>query len=149
MTSIANRTDKPASARDSIIDLTDPGRLLARLLGEAWPSHGNAGDHFIPGAEVTETDEMFTVDIELPGVAKKDIGIDVTGRRVSVHGERVEKTRDGTLRHTTRSTGRFDYEVTLPSAVEGEKSTAVLADGVLSIKMPKARSERPTHVSIT
>jgi HSP20 family protein len=148
-TSVVKHADKPPVSRESIIDLTDSGRLLARLLGEAWPTHWRLGDHFIPGAEVAEEDDTFTVDIELPGVAKKDITIDVAGRRVAVHGERTEKGRTGTLRHSTRSTGRFDYEVTLPSAVDGQKATAELSDGVLTIRMPKAQSERPTHVAIS
>lgn len=149
MTSVANRNEAPTTERESIIDLTDPAHLLSRFLRDAWPTRGRMGEHFIPGAEVGETDDSYTLDIELPGVEKKDITIDVTGRRVSVHGERVEKQREGTLRHTTRSTGRFDYEVTLPSAVEAEKASAELANGVLSIRMPKSRTERPTHVAIT
>ena len=135
--------------RESIIDLTDPTHLLGRFFGDTWPGHLRMTDRAMPGAEIEETDDTFNLDIELPGVAKKDISIDVTGRRVSVHGERAEKQRDGVLRHTTRTTGRFAYELTLPAAVDSDHTTAELSQGVLSIRLPKARSERAAHITVT
>lgn len=147
---VTPRTDHPVPTRDTFIDLTDPTRLMNRLLGENW-AHNlfGFGDHNLPGADIEETDDSYTIEIELPGVTKQDVSIDVTGRRVAVHGERTERKRDGVLRHSTRSTGRFDYELTLPSAVETGEVSASLADGVLTMHLPKAKTERAKHITIS
>ena len=52
------------------------------------------------------------------------------------------------LRHTTRVTGSFSYEAVLPAPVDEKKVTAVLADGVLTITMPKATEAKTTHITV-
>ena len=106
-------------------------------------------DEFSPGGELEETDDSFILELDLPGVAKDEITIDVTGRRVSVHGDRTEKERTGVLRHSTRTTGSFAYEFTLPTPVDDSAVTAALNDGVLTVRMPKASGAKTTRVSIT
>ena len=80
--------------------------------------------------------------------ALKNISIDMSDRRLTVHGERVVKEREGVLRHTTRVTGSFSYEAVLPAPVDEKKVTAVLADGVLTITMPKATEAKTTHITV-
>jgi HSP20 family protein len=105
------------------------------------------GDH-APGGQLEETDEAFILELDLPGVAKDDITIDVTGPRVSVHGSRSEKKTDATLRHSTRTTGSFSYELRLPTPVDDGAVTASLDSGVLTVTMPKASGAKTTRVTI-
>ena len=56
------------------------------------------------GEDLHEADEAFTVELDLPGVNKGDITIDISGRRVMVHGSRTAKERQG----TPRSDGPLD-----------------------------------------
>ena len=107
-----------------------------------------AGVDFAPGGELHETDEALTVELDLPGVDKKDITIDMSDRRLSVRGERVVKEKDGILRHSTRVTGTFSYEALLPCPVDEENVTATLSDGVLTITMPKATEAKTTHITV-
>jgi HSP20 family protein len=109
---------------------------------------GNAGEHE-PGGDLEETDEAFILELDLPGVAKDDIVVDVSGRRVAVRATRTDKKRDGTLRHSTRVTGSFAYELRLPTAVEDGAVTASLDGGVLTVRMPKAKDAKSTRVPIT
>lgn len=103
---------------------------------------------FIPLADVEETDDAFIVEVELPGVKKDDVDISVAGRRLEISGERKEKERVGILRRQTRSVGRFRYEIVLPSAVDESGITATLDDGVLTVRVPKASSERPRRIEV-
>jgi len=150
MTTVTTRKDGGVARREPYVDLTDFGSLVNRLFGEtSMHSLFRLGDSSIPGADLVETDDGFTVEIELPGLAKKDITIDVTGRRIAVHGERKEQERGGVLRHSTRTTGRFDYELMLPSAIDEDSVKAALVDGVLTVTLPKSKTERPKHVPVT
>lgn len=103
---------------------------------------------FTPLADVEETTDAYVVEIELPGVKRDDVEIEVAGRRVTVHGERKEKERVGILRRRERTVGRFHYEVTLPGDVEEDGVEANLDEGVLTVRLPKPESERPRRIAI-
>ena len=87
--------------------------------------------------------------MDLPGVAKDDVTIDVLGRRVAVRGTRKEKERSGVMRHSTRVTGSFAYEVILPADVDEQATTAKLSNGVLTIRLPKASGAKTNRVPIS
>jgi HSP20 family protein len=120
---------------------------LSQLL-EGWGDLLNLADTFVPRADVEETNDAYIVEIELPGVDKDDIDISMSGRRLTVVGERREKERTGVLRRRTRAVGRFRYEVVLPGAIDESGVTAKLEDGVLTVRVPKAASERPLRIEV-
>jgi HSP20 family protein len=129
-------------------DLAPWTTRMQDLIDQMW-SPAMAAD-FAPGGELRETDEAFTLELDLPGVDKKDITIDFSGRRLSVRGTKTtEKEDSGTLRHTTRTSGSFTYEAILPVPIDEQSVTASLADGVLLVTMPKATEAKPTHVEIS
>jgi HSP20 family protein len=105
-------------------------------------------DAFTPFADVEEADDTYLVEIELPGVDKKDVDIAIDGRRLTVTGERKERERTGILRRRTRSVGRFHYEVVLPGDIGEDGITASLDDGVLTVRVPKANVSRPRHIDV-
>jgi HSP20 family protein len=120
---------------------------LGQLFENMWPAAAHEG--LAPGAELEETDEGFTLEMDLPGVAKDDVTIDVLGRRVAVRGTRKEKERSGVMRHSTRVTGSFAYEVILPADVDEQATTAKLSNGVLTIRLPKASGAKTNRVPIS
>ena len=120
---------------------------LGQLFENMWQAAGHEG--LTPGAELEETDDGFALEMDLPGVAKDDITIDVVGRRVAVRGTRKEKERSGVMRHSTRVTGSFAYEVILPADVDEKATTAQLSEGVLTIKLPKASGAKTSRVPIS
>ena len=103
---------------------------------------------FAPLAEVEETKGAFVLEIDLAGVNKDDINIEVSGRRLTVTGERKERRREGTLHRRARTVGRFRYEMVLPIEVDDTKVEASLNDGVLSIRIPKGIAEKPKRVTV-
>jgi HSP20 family protein len=88
------------------------------------------------------------VEIELAGVKKDDVNIELAGRRLVVAGERKERERVGILRKRTRTVGRFHYEVVLPAELDEDGVTAELDEGVLTVRVPKAASERPRRIAV-
>ena len=139
-------TGRGDAERDPLPPLSQLGQQLARYLGggDAVPSLTG----FVPLADVEETDDAYLVEVELPGVKREDVSVEVAGRRVSVSGERKERQRVGILRKQTRSVGRFEYQVTLPGGVEEDDVRASMDEGVLTVHVPKAASERPRRIEV-
>ena len=104
---------------------------------------------FTPLADVEENDDAYVVEIELPGVKRDDITVEVSGRRLSVSGERKERERVGILRRRTRTVGRFHYEVVLPGDVEDDRVSAAMDEGVLTVTVPKPASQRPRRIPVS
>jgi HSP20 family protein len=142
-------TNKPGDiARRTFWDDVAPWNSRMRdLMQELWSGHPFSSD-FAPGGELHETDEAFTVELDLPGVDKGDITIDISGRRLMVHGSRTVKEREGVLRRSTRMTGTFSYEAVLPVSIYEQAVTAALKDGVLTITMPKSTTTKATHIEV-
>jgi HSP20 family protein len=123
---------------------------LSRLFEEQWPELPSllGSEGFTPLADLEETDDAYLLEVELPGVKKKDINIDVEGRRIVISGERPEQKRTGWLRRQNRSWGRFHYEVVLPEQVEEDGVEATLHDGVLQVRVPKSITGQRRHVEV-
>lgn len=126
---------------------------LARRFGQRpmrWPNLLSAFDgvDFTPLADIEETDDSWKVEVELPGVKKKDIEVESHGRTVVISGERKEKERTGVLRQRRRVTGSFRYEVTLGADFDADAIVANLNDGELVITVPKAEQDQPRKIKI-
>jgi HSP20 family protein len=148
------RDDRPA-VNDSGVTRWDPFDELNRLNGQLstyLDSFRRLPDlldgAFTPLADLEETNDAYVVELELPGVKRDDVDIEVAGRRLTVHGERKAKDRVGILRKRERTTGRFHYEVTLPGDVEEDGVEANLDEGVLTVRLPKPEHARPRRIEI-
>jgi len=143
------RRDRSHWGESPWTDLAPWATRMQDLMEQMW-SPAMAASDFAPGGELRETDETFVLELDLPGVEKKDITIEFSGRRLSVRGTKTtEKEGQGTLRHTTRASGSFTYEAILEHAVDEKAVTASLADGVLLVTMPKATEAKTTHIEIS
>ncbi|MBA2947569.1 Hsp20/alpha crystallin family protein [Streptomyces himalayensis] len=123
----------------SLLESTVGGTLTPVTEGMAWS----------PLADVSETDDAYLIEIDVPGVKREDIDIEMGERDVTVRGEFKEREGAGTLRRGTRRTGRFEYRTLLPGDVNTEEVNAALRDGVLTITVPKAETTKPRHIEIT
>lgn len=140
--------DRPDTGRWS--PFSDLERLNRELTGylDSWRQTDVLGGGFTPLADVEETEDAYLVEVELPGVKRADVDIEMAGRRVSVRGERKEKERVGILRRRERTVGRFSYEVTLPGDVDEDGVEADLVEGVLTVRLPKPERDRPRRIEI-
>ncbi|AVT37710.1 Hsp20/alpha crystallin family protein [Plantactinospora sp. BB1] len=119
--------------------------MLATVL-DGMPLAAGAG--WTPLADVTETDDAYLVEIDLPGVNRKDLTVEVAGDQLRVSGEIVEKEKVGWLRHRTRRVGQFSYQTLLPGGIDAEHISADLADGVLTVRVPKTETARPRRITV-
>ena len=71
-------------------DLAPWNSRMQDLVQDLW-SRSPFPSELAPGGDLHETDEAFTVVLDLPGVNQGDITIDISGRRVMVHGSGTAK----------------------------------------------------------
>jgi HSP20 family protein len=98
--------------------------------------------------DLEETDDAFVAELDLPGVKKAEVDVELVGSEVRVRGEIKEREHEGMLRRQTRGVGQFDYRFTLPGDVDPEKVEATPADGVLTVRAPKAETTKPRRVDV-
>jgi HSP20 family protein len=93
---------------------------------------------WVPAIEVFERKEKFVVRVELPGLKKEEVKIEVTHDELTIEGERkVEKEeKEEGLYRTERTYGRFFRRIEVPEHVKAEDAVATFKDGVLEIEMP-------------
>lgn len=103
-----------------------------------------------PRMDLIETDDAYELQMDLPGLTKDDVSIDVENHRLVVHGQRKEATRkeEANVLRMERTVGRFYRSLTLPDAALPEKAEATFRDGVLSIRVPKTKARKPKKISI-
>lgn len=144
------RREQTNAAWDPFREFHDLYERMGQLWQSAVPGAGGlVGGAWAPLADLEETDDAYLVQVDLPGVKKDDITIELNAGELSVHGELKEKERTGVLRSRTRRTGRFDYRVMLPQDTDDQHITAELADGLLTVKVPKAEKAKPRRIEIT
>lgn len=117
---------------------------MGRLLGGGFPPAGELAESgmWSPLADIEESDDGYTVDLELPGVGKDQIMIEAMESQLIVRGEVEEKERKGVLRQQSRRYGRFAYRWSLPADADTDNITAELADGVLGVRIPKTENAK-------
>jgi HSP20 family protein len=134
----------------------DPMHVLRDLMRwdpfrEMHPVSSSAAMNDLTAAfEIKETKEGYAFKADVPGVKENDLMINLTGNRLTVSGRReAEKQQENeTYFSYERSYGSFTRTFTLPEGIEGDKITANLKDGVLSIMVPKKPEAQPKKVSI-
>lgn len=117
----------------------------------SWANRWNAGlldGVEAPLSDLEETDDAFIVDVDVPGVAKGDVDIQLEGRRLIVTAERKERERVGMLRRRTRRVGTYRFEMVIPADIDDQHVDASLRDGVLTIRLPKADHARRRRISV-
>jgi HSP20 family protein len=107
------------------------------------------GRYYIPYADIFETDEALAVVMEMPGVEKKDLDVGLENDVLRVDG-RIDfsKYKDMDPVYAEYNVGHYARSFALGGAVDQEKISASLEDGVLTLTLPKAKHAQPRKIGI-
>ncbi|PWI17953.1 heat-shock protein Hsp20 [Streptomyces sp. Act143] len=135
-------------------ELQELRNRMDQLMHATFPFPGvdfpeSAIEAWAPLADVEDTEDAYLVELELPGVDKDQITVEVTDGELDVRGEIKEKARTGVVRRHTRRIGQFDYRTSLPPNADTEHVSADLTNGVLTVRVPKTEQARPHRIEIT
>jgi HSP20 family protein len=142
------------SARDPFALLREMTSELDRVFDEPfWPSFRGPlfrsiaapeATAWTPKVDVFEKDGRLVTRVDLPGVKKEDVSVEVTDGHLALSGERKRETEEkkGDVYRTEREYGSFYRAVPLPEGVKLDDVKASFADGVLEVSVPlPARAE--------
>lgn len=122
-------------------------RLSSGLTGMV---SGEPASGVFPLMNVTEDKDNYYVRAELPGIKAEDLNITATGDSLTVDGERKmpEENSGATYHRRERDYGRFSRILTLPGTIDAEGIHAKMADGVLTVVLPKAEAAKPKQIAV-
>jgi HSP20 family protein len=137
---------------NSLQDLVAIQEKMNRLFEETihrteFPDEGVETALWSPAADVYETPEEISLQVELPGVRLSDVRLEALGGKLRVSGHR-RANPDVQPKHFVRMEriyGNFSREFVIPASIDPAKIKATLRAGVLRIVA--AKSERAEHVS--
>jgi HSP20 family protein len=106
---------------------------------------------FSPATEVVETEKYYGISMDVPGLSKEDIDIEVKENYLSVTGERKTVTRSekDQVHRTEKKYGKFSRMFSLPQNVNFEGIEASFENGVLEIILPKEEKTQSKKISIS
>jgi HSP20 family protein len=102
---------------------------------------------FTPAVNIKEEQSAYYIELDLPGMKKKDINIKVEDNALIVSGERKMKKEEDYYKIES-SYGTFKRVFTIPEDVDVENIKASATDGVLEIVLPKVEVKKPEAKSI-
>ena len=95
-------------------------------------------ERWFPDIEVFERDNRLVTKVDLPGLKKEDVKVEVTDGHLAISGERrseVEEKKDRFYR-SERQYGSFYRAVPLPEGVKLDDVQATFSEGVLEVSVP-------------
>ena len=149
-------------ARTRDMMLMEPGALMRRMFRDfnqwseprAWPfptlRMGLPDFPWTPEVEMTERDRQLMIKVDLPGLKKEEVNVNVTDEGLVIEGERTreaESKKDEWFT-TERTYGRFYRLVPLPEGVNHKEVKATFKNGVLEIAVPVPAAATTTPYTV-
>ena len=144
--------------RDPFAEMEMMRQRANRMLGDGFSrapkdrksNVSKEGNIFVPGMEIKYTDSAYIVSIDLPGMDKSEINIEVKGKYLMISGERKteEKEHKGGVYRQELSYGNFFRSILLPEDAIAKEISSEYNNGVLKIKIPKKASQSLKEPSV-
>ena len=105
--------------------------------------------YYVPNADIYETDDALTVVMEVPGVERKDVSVQLEGDVLRVEG-RIDFAKYDGLEpvYAEYNVGHYARAFTLSSKIDRDGINAELDDGVLTLTLKKSKEALPKRIII-
>ncbi len=133
---------------DPFKELRDIEKRISSMLEfeNKLPQASKAETIWMPAVNEKEDEKAYYLEIDLPGIKKEDINIEVQDNMLVISGERKFKKEenDKGYKRVESFFGKFERRFTLPSDADVDKIEAKTEDGVLHIVIPKIEQKTNT-----
>ena|ERR1700712_4161036 len=126
----------------------DPFRELDRLTQQVLGTQGTLARPAVMPMDAWQEDDVFFVELDLPGIDPDSIDLDVERNVLTVKAERPNRASDAQLIAAERARGVFSRQLILGDALDTDKVEAGYEHGVLTLKIPVAEKAKPRKISI-
>jgi len=135
--------------RDLLSIQRDMNRFFSDTMSAREAAPVSRAETWVPPVGIHESAEAFTIAVELPGVKKEDIQLELKDESLTLRGERKpERDVNEGVHRMERVYGPFHRSFNLPSNINTSAVKASFRDGVLEIVLPKAEEARPRQINI-
>ncbi|MFC7492766.1 MULTISPECIES: Hsp20/alpha crystallin family protein [unclassified Nocardioides] len=128
-----------------LLRTTDPFRDFDRLTQQLL---GTTNRPAVMPMDAWREGDQFTIEFDLPGVAKESIDLDVERNVLTVRAERVARNGDWEALASERPKGVFSRQLVLGDNLDLDRIEASYADGVLRLVVPVAERAKPRRIEI-
>lgn len=124
----------------------DVDRLFDEIMNRPSFSYSTGG----PAADLFETEDGFTLEMNLPGYELSNIDVNLEQGVLLIAGTRDEETAEekGTYHVRERRWGTFNRSFTVPHTIDPTGVKAEFANGVLTVHMPKAPDAKARRIEV-
>ena len=123
--------------------------LLDRTWGSFFRNNPDLAEGWLPALDVTEDEKAIVVKVEVPGIDKNDLKVNLENGILTISGEKKEeKEEKGKYYRLERRYGSFTRRVDLAAEVKGDKVEAHYDKGLLTVTLPKAEEEAAKRTNI-
>jgi HSP20 family protein len=104
-----------------------------------------------PPVDIYETDDALVLQVELPGVSKDAVNVELHEHTLTLSGERTREpaVTGGQYQREEGRYGAFQRAFRMPTIVDQAKIQATYKDGVLALRLPKHAAATPQEIPIT
>ena len=129
----------------------DVEQMMHQTFGHSLENGSSRLSSYSPLMNVSETESDYLIMMDLPGVEKKDVEVNLSDGILTVSGERKtsEKSDENNRIWHEATYGAFSRSFELTSDIVEEKIKAKFNNGVLNITIPKAEEVKPSVKKIT
>jgi len=105
--------------------------------------------YYVPNSDIYETDDALTVVMEIPGVEKKDVSVNLESDVLRVEG-RIDFSKYEGLEpvYSEYNVGHYARAFTLSDKIDQDGISAELEDGVLTLTLKKSKQALPKRIAI-
>ena len=110
---------------------------------------GQAQQFITPPASLTEIADGYMLEIEMPGVKKDGLDISVENNELTIVGRRSLPALEGMLIHRESRPENFRRAFELDPSIDGNKVSAKIDQGLVTLTMPKAEHVKPRKITVS
>ncbi len=105
---------------------------------------------WVPRVDFVEMNDKYEVTVELPGLTKDNVKLEMQNDILTISGEKQQVTdkKERNIYLSERVYGSFRRSFQFPTQVEAEKVNAEFRNGLLVITVPKAEVAKPKQIEI-
>jgi len=114
---------------------------------EAMPERSRDIPVVVPLVDIYENDDEILLYIDMPGVNKDDITVNIDNGKLSLSGVRKLET-NGAVQWEEFGDVEYQRVFSVPQTIDVEKVNAEMKDGVLRLHLPKSEAAKPRQIEI-
>ena len=115
-----------------------------------WFGSSTAGVGAFPPVNIFRQGHDFVAIVELPGVDKVDLQIEAKENTIRISGKKaIAHEASASVHRRERISGGFDRTISVPVQIDADAIKAEFRDGVLTLTIPRAQSQKPRSIKIS